>query len=228
MNRVLVRCTRPHVLMRFQTTVLAAFDRVVPSFTEFYLILLSFTEFYLVLSSFIEFYRVLPSFIEFYWVSPSFTEFYRVLSSFTEFFIVLPSFTEFYRGWYWSLGVPLRFDREIWRSGATVPCLLKIFFYYWVLRIEFVYRVFVLYRVFRGCEMSHPSDWDAVAAVLIAFPMKIRCVCWSVDYSRSVELYSYPIFSNKLLVMEHGNLVWPGYIGVKLDVAYLYWVLPSF
>ena len=37
-------------------------DPVLPSFTEFYRVLLSFTEFCRVLPSFTEFYRVLPSF----------------------------------------------------------------------------------------------------------------------------------------------------------------------
>ena len=44
-----------------------------PSFTEFYRVLLGFTEFYRVLPSFTGFYRVLLSFTEFYWVLPSFT-----------------------------------------------------------------------------------------------------------------------------------------------------------
>ena len=86
--------------------------RILPSFTEFYLVLLVFTGYYRILHSFYwdllgftGFYRVLPNFTWFYrfflggkvdlWllnrIVSSFTEFYRVLPSFTEFFFVRPS-----------------------------------------------------------------------------------------------------------------------------------------
>ena len=74
-----------------ETRFSMAFTWFLPSFTEFYRVLLGFTEFYQVLPSFTKFYWALPSFTEFYrvyWVLPSFTEFYRV-------YLVLPSFTKF-------------------------------------------------------------------------------------------------------------------------------------
>ena len=69
-------------------------NRVLLSYTEFYLVLLGFTELFRVIP---EFYRVVPNSSKFCQVLPRFRAFYRVLLSYTELYLVLLGFTELFR-----------------------------------------------------------------------------------------------------------------------------------
>ena len=79
-----MRIGRPPLARRVLPSI-SEFYLVLPSFTGFCKVLLGFTGFYLVLPSCTGFCLVLPSFTGFYWVLPSFTGFCKVLLGFTGF-----------------------------------------------------------------------------------------------------------------------------------------------
>ena len=136
--------------------VCCEFERNVPSFTEFCLVLRGLTE---ILPSFTgfppsliglyRFYSFLPSFTWFSLTWPSFTEFYRVLPSFTKFYRV---FTEFSLVFIDSISFYRGVDRVPFDFTEFLPSFIGLattdsFF--------FIFIHFFLFVSFFGCNFQH-------------------------------------------------------------------------